>query len=267
MLARPKMPNFTLKKVLNQKAERILSADHNDKKSKTVNKNILISSTQNSFILRKHEKKIMKTTNKDEVKKLLKQKKLHENRIRLLKQETNNVIDETSTIEHLNDNKINSCVVKNKVLSIHLNEERKIDDQNKLNDALNELSMKRLSINRRKSSVFNDIYELSHIFNDSSADFQKSKGFTKSHIFDVYLDKEYRLPKNERMPSIISLYNKAHQLRLIQKFNPTNSNSFNELMQKSNESIFKKPNPKYDLKSKTLIFDGVKAKKEKFIYD
>ena len=90
-----------------------------------------------------------------------------------------------------------------------------------------------------------------------------SKGFTRAHLFDVYLDD--KSTKKERLPPIVNLYNQANKLRLIEQYNPTTLRSFNEL-----EKTFcqiKKPYPTaFDSSSQTLFFGGIKVKKTSEIY-
>ena len=269
MLKRPKMPSFNeFKRPVssNEKTGNrlVISSRISNKTSKTVESatNSLMSLKENRNLVKKYNKNSKKLPNKDEISKLLREKKLHENRIRILKKETNNIINEVSGIEHLNDKKIQSSLVNNKLIS---SRENLAEEMVNIDKALNDLNFRQMSINRRKSSVFQDVYEV--FSNDSNADFEKAKGFSKTHIFDVYLDKDFRSKRNERLPSIINLYNKAEQLRLIEKFNPTTSLNFQEILNRSRADILKNPNPKYDLKSKVLVFGGIKAKKEKLIYE
>ena len=226
--------------------------------------NTSIQDTKGILKFKNSDKNIKSVHHSDGIKKLLREKQIHENKIRFLKKETKNVINEVSAIEHLNSKTIKSSLMKNKILSSK--EDLTVTEENvKFDKALNNLNSRRMSMHRRKSSVFKDIYEV--FVKDSNADFEKAKGFSKMHIFDVYLDREYKSHKNERLPSIINLYNKAEQLSLIEKYNPTNSKSFEKILTKSKTDILKKPNPKYDFKSKVLAFAGGKAKKGNVIYE
>jgi hypothetical protein len=219
---------------------------------------------RNKGILKKNDLKTKNIPHSDRITKLLREKQMHENKIRLLKKETKSVINEVSGIEHLSSKTIQLSLIKNKILSSK--EDMTATEENeKFEKALTKLNYKRMSINRRKSSVFKDVYEV--FVKDANIEMEKTKDFTKNHIFDVYLDDEYKPHKNERLPSIINLYNKAEKLRLIEKLNPTSSKNFEEIVMKSKADILKKPNPKYDLKSKVLAFDGGKARKGNLIYE
>ena len=118
-------------------------------------------------------------------------------------------------------------------------------------------------LNRRKSSVFQDIYEIKRVSNTNTA--YQSNGFSKNHLFDVYLDDEAPQPgKRERLPSIINLYNSAVKYKLIEKFNPKTVKGFNTMMnnnKNNNNSTKKTKNPTFDFKSQSLVFDGVTVKK------
>jgi hypothetical protein len=268
MLQRPKMPSYDdIKRPVssNDKRNRMLISSRlsnkTQRKSESVT-NSLMGFNGNKKSLNKYNKNLKKLPDKDEISNLLRQKKLHENKIRMLKKETNNVINEVSEMENISSKRIQSSLVKNKLIS---SRENFGEESFNIDKALSDLNSKRMSMNRRKSSVFKDVYEV--FTNDSSSDFVKAKGFSKTHLFDVYLDKDFRSKRTERLPSIINLYNKAEQLRLIEKYNPTNSSNFEEIMSKSREDMLKNPNPKYDLKSKLLLFGGIKAKKENLIYE
>ena len=72
------------------------------------------------------------------------------------------------------------------------------------------------------------------------------------HIFDVYLDNDESPDRRERLPSLVNLYNKANQLKLIERFNPQTLQSFNELIKTS--SLHRpNPNPTYDFGSQSSI--------------
>ena len=208
-----------------------------------------------SFISKLNKKPI---DDDEEMEKLIKEKRMHEEKIMLLKQETNNVVDETITLEHLTDKKISSHLISNKVSLLKSQNVVKPTICNALN------AKRRASVYRRKSSVFKDIYEIKNWTVTPADSLEKSIGFSKTHLFDVYLDGEEPHPRNERLPSIINFYNKAKELRIIQKYNPTTVNSFSDII-KTHSRMYNE-NETYDYKSKSVILDGVKIRKTSKIH-
>jgi hypothetical protein len=216
--------------------KRILS-DEISKTPYLMSKTCLKIGNQNKGILKKNDQNTKNIQHSDQITKLLREKQMHENKIRLLKKETKSVINEVSGIEHLSNKTIQLSLIKNKIISSK--EDLTATEENeKFDKALTKLNFKRMSISRRKSSVFEDVYEV--FAKDVNIEMKKTKGFTKNHIFDVYLDEEYIAHKNERLPSIINLYNKAEHLRLIEKLNPTSFKNFEEIAIKSKADILKK---------------------------
>jgi hypothetical protein len=189
------------------------------------------------------------------------QKNLHQKRLKLLREETNNVLNSMKGKSHLTDKTINTSLIHNKTMLNNHSKPHPFKTAVQPKPETQPIEIKK-DLNRRKSSVFQDIYEIKRVTNTNTA--YQSNGFSKNHLFDVYLDDEAPQPgKRERLPSIINLYNSALKYKLIEKFNPTTVKGFNTMMNNNNNSIKKTStkNPTFDFKSQSLIFDGVKVKK------
>lgn len=112
-------------------------------------------------------------------------------------------------------------------------------------------------LSRCKSSIINNVYEIKRLPERIPAS-KSNQGFTKTHLFDVYLDSDESPVKKEKLPSILQLYDSAYRLNLIQKYNPSTVKSFNQLIKES-EQLKSTLKPKYDPKSNSLVFDRTRV--------
>lgn len=175
-----------------------------------------------------------------------KQRKLHAERINALKQETN------SHLYHSSSNKDSSekSDVPHNTYYNHLKPKSYTNEtKSEISDISDETLLRRLSFNKRKSTLLKDIYELKHVSTNNLGSLiknKKNKCNNNQHIFDVYLENEESKGKRERLPSLVNLYNKANQLKLIERFHPSTVQSFNELIKTSS---LHRPNPTYEFNS------------------
>ena len=190
----------------------------------------------------------------------------HAEKIKKLKEESSGLLIHSSS--HYQSKIENESQIKPTVINLQSKSNyhfmNAIETKSEIPDLSDETLLRRMSFNRRKSSVFNDIYEIKHASARNSNLENKSLGFSKMHLFDVYLDDEIPTKRRDRLPSLVNLYNKANQLRLIEKYNPTTVNSFNQLIKYGMNHD--KPKPSYDFKTQSLVLDGVKIKKTNNMY-
>ena len=139
------------------------------------------------------------------------------------------------------------------VISRELN--RQLADLDQFNEAVHSLNTKRLSSNRRQSSVMQGIYEIKRIDKQNE---ENPLGFTKAHLLNIHLNGNNK--SNERKPSLINAFNEAKRLRLIQKLNPMTIKSFNQIDLMIN---LDKPKTKIDIKSNIIIDAKIRVDKSK----
>jgi hypothetical protein len=179
---------------------------------------------------------------KDPIIQLLDEKLEHEDKIRSLKYETSKTIFEMSEKYHPTAKEIKISLLHKKITT------------NKLSNGVQKIiySMPPETIetpeklkNKIKTTRTND-------------PLAKAKGFTKKHLFDIFLDKTSSPTKTEHLPMIINLFNKANELKLIEKSNPTTASSFKKII---SANFMKKTLPVENFNYDSLIFDDIKNKK------
>jgi hypothetical protein len=171
-----------------------------------------------------------------------KQRKLHADRIHALKQETGNLMIQSSNKEAIESSEAGFSTSKSYNNHIKQRSYNATDSRSDINDISDETLLRRLSLNRRKSTLLKDIYELKHVSTNNRGLLKKSE-LQNNHKLDVYLDYEESPERRERLPSLANLYKKANQLKLIERFNPQTLQSFNELIKASS---LHRSNPTYD---------------------
>lgn len=144
-----------------------------------------------------------------------------------------------------------------------LQKEKSMISQSDINKSIenNEMSEEELTNqNRCKSSVYMDVYEIKRLPENTSSLSTNSNqnGFSKSHLFDVFLDHEAPPMRKNRLPSLVNIYENTHRLSMIDKFNPTTVRSFRKLL---NESKKRGKTSHYDFESSLSSFDGRKLKR------
>lgn len=152
-----------------------------------------------------------------------------------------------------------ACITEHKKIEI-INEDEKLLTERKINK--NEIEKENILRNsRRKSSVFKDIYEIKRIPNGGPTSTSLNQGFSKTHLFDVYLDdndETVPIPRKNR-PSIVNLYDRAFKLNMIEKHNPSTVKDFSDLI-KHTSYLKSSTKPKYDFKSQSLVFDHIRVR-------
>ena len=183
---------------------------------------------------------------KDKIIQLLDEKLEHENKIRSLKYETSKTVFDMSEKYHPSSKDIKISLLQKKISASKLS-----NDRNRI--IYVDSTPKSIPIQVPKKS--NDPNKIKIIKSDGPL--TRAKGFSKKHLFDIFLDETSPPTKNEHLPTIIRLYNKANELKLIGKTNPTTVASFKEVISASHR---KKINPMNNFKFDSLVFSDLKNK-------
>jgi hypothetical protein len=179
---------------------------------------------------------------KDPIIQLLDEKLEHEDKIRSLKYETSKTIFEMSKKYHPTAKEIKISLINKKITTNKLSSDIQKIIYSMPPETIETPEKLKTKIKTTRT-------------NDPLA---KAKGFTKKHLFDIFLDKSSPPTKTEHLPMIINLFNKANELKLIEKSNPTTASSFKKII---SGNLMKKTFPVENFNYDSLIFDDIKNKK------